>query len=206
MTSDLPNMPYPDLVNKYLGLDSDCDEQMIALQIEHMNACKEVSNRRKNNFKSAVASGMPKEGWRLQLKIDRTKRKAARQIANLLEDEEADTRESAELIREALGTQIEDLPLGKWAINQGAPSGNVVTMTPKAAGRQSGKKGPTKKGAEPDMSAESKAAAGDVADGEEPDLRSTRQREQEATRQEEAKARLAGIKPLKDDDKSGVVH
>jgi hypothetical protein len=186
-----------DLARKYASLDAECDDELIALQIEHMNRCKEVSERRRRHFKSAVAEGLPKDGWRLELKLLRLKRKAARQIANILEDEDRDVIESAEAVRNALGEQLIELPLGKWAVakaekaEKGEGAGKGAEVVPlKGRGR--------KKGAPVDMSAESKAEALEVGEDDE-DLRSTRQKEREAKRKADNEARLAGIKPLDGD-------
>lgn len=105
----------PALAKRYFDEDDRCEAEILRLQIENMNAQKKVREDQKRNFKMGVAEGLPKGGFKLELKRHRLGRKHSRQLQNLLAEEEEDMIELADLIREKLGA-FSDSPLGAAAV------------------------------------------------------------------------------------------
>ena len=118
-----------DLAKSLLEEDDEIENELLALQMGYMRDCQPFRERQKEAFKSAVEQGMPKEAWRLALKEHRIKRKAARQIENLYAETEDDTRETVEMIRDAVGEDYASLPLGDAAIRR-AKSEDVSPAPP----------------------------------------------------------------------------
>ena len=106
-----------DVARKYFDLDDECETEILTLQIANMNAQGEVRERQKRNFKMGVADGLPKAAFKLELKRHRLEAKHARQTANLVDNEEEDIVELADLIREKLGA-FSDSPLGAHAVGE----------------------------------------------------------------------------------------
>lgn len=199
--SDVSNGIDAELAEKYLKLDDESTARLLELQMEYMSECRDVREEIKRHFKSAVAEGMPEDGWRVYLKEHRIKAKAAKQIENLYADEDdGEVKETAGMIREALGADYATLPLGDFAVSR-APADDEDTP-PKPA-----KKRKASKGEKVDTSAASKADALNVGDDDDNvvDLRGNRQREKEALRKAEAAERLKGMKKL-DDETSPVIN
>lgn len=106
-----------ELARKYFDRFDERDERRLTLQMEYLSACREISEEDKRDFKMGVAEGLPKAAFKLELKRHRLDRKHARQIENLLADEEEDTVELADLIREKLGA-FADTPLGAHTVKE----------------------------------------------------------------------------------------
>lgn len=175
----------PQLAAKYLALDNESTAELLEKQMAYMGECREVREVQKRHFEMAVAEGMPADAWRAYLKEHRIKAKAAKQIENIYADaEDGEVRDSAAMIREALGADYASLPLGAVAVARGAPGGNVVAL----AGRKGGR---AKKGA-PLVGEDTGAAPKMGADADDIDLRGTRQKAREA----EVAEQLKGVKPL----------
>ena len=179
-----------DLAKSLLEEDDEIENELLALQMGYMRDCQPFRERQKEAFKSAVEQGMPKEAWRLALKEHRIKRKAARQIENLYAETEDDTRETVEMIRDAVGEDYASLPLGDAAIRRAkGEDGDAPPAEPEAPKKPRGR--PRK-----DASASSANTIDDLGD----DPRPAFLRDKEAQRVKEAEERLAGMQALDDGD------
>ncbi len=115
MTDESTNEIDADLAKKYFGLDDECEAEILRMQMENMNAQKEVREKQKRDFKMGVAEGLPKAAFKLEIKRHRLAAKHARQNDNLVAEEEADVVELADVIREKLGV-FADTALGAAAV------------------------------------------------------------------------------------------
>ena len=109
----------PDLIKKAFDVDDECEAEILRLQMENMNAQREVRERQKRNVKMRIQEGLPKEAFTLELKRHRLAVKQARQLANLMDEVESDVVELADMIREKLGA-FADTPLGAAAVDKAA--------------------------------------------------------------------------------------
>lgn len=184
-----------DLAREYFGVDDEIQERRIALQMAYLRDSRELSEEQKTNFKAGVEAGLPKDGFRLELKLHRMKNKHARQLQNALDEEENDTRESAEAIRNALG-DYGSLPLGAAAVEK-AEGKSAKTPNADAPKRGRPKKTPAN-GDAPETTASSDPLStliNDDVPGEK-DLRPPFLRDKDQAAAEANAAALAGMKTL----------
>jgi len=100
----------------YLKEIDKADDDLVALKVEHMRACKGPRGRIRNVMKEARESGANMEALRTLIAAHRADRKIDQRIAEL----EADDRAEYESLQEALGA-FADSPLGQAALKAAAP-------------------------------------------------------------------------------------
>jgi hypothetical protein len=202
--SDIANVINETDARRWVSEIERFDEEILSIKMENASRQKAMKERKAEAFERADAAGVPSAALKLELfRRDLERKRKAKEA-----DAGVDKVELADMIRAALG-DFAGLPLGGAAVAAAKDfvdgvnaSGLTVTMT--ADGKSvtvGGKRGRPKKGAAPLVGNDTGAPPMTGAD-DEADLRSTRQREQEAARVSENQERLKGIKPL--DGSSGV--
>ena len=134
MTEAGSNAIDPTTAQRFVGELDRCDEELLTLRGEYMQRCKNVRERKADWMEQAEAAGIPRSGLKVELK----RRDLARKIKTLEADAGEEVVETADMIREALGS-FADMPLGAAAVdaaggNEAAPKAKRGRPSKKAAG------------------------------------------------------------------------
>ena len=134
MTEAGSNAIDPTTAQRFVGELDRCDEELLELRGEYMQRCKTVRERKADWMEQAEAAGIPRSGLKVELK----RRDLARKIKTLEADAGEEVVETADMIREALGS-FADMPLGAAALeaaggNEAAPKAKRGRPSKKAAG------------------------------------------------------------------------
>ena len=134
MTEAGSNAIDPTMAQRFVGELDRCDEELLTLRGEYMQRCKTVRERKADWMEQAEAAGIPRSGLKVELK----RRDLARKIKTLEADAGEEVVETADMIREALGS-FADMPLGAAALeaaggNEAAPKAKRGRPSKKAAG------------------------------------------------------------------------
>lgn len=103
-------------LQRYLAEIDGADDELIALKIDHMNACKGPRGRIRAVMKEARESSENIEAFRVIVAAHRAERKIEARIEEL----EADDRADYDKMEEALGA-FADTALGKSALSKAKP-------------------------------------------------------------------------------------
>jgi hypothetical protein len=107
-----------ELIERYLGEIDKADDELIALKVEHMSACKGPRGNIRALMKEARETLPSIEAFRTIVAAHRSERKIEQRIAEL----EADDLQEFERMQEALGA-FADTPLGDAALKKAKPKG-----------------------------------------------------------------------------------
>ena len=134
MTEAGSNAIDPTTAQRFVGELDRCDEELLTLRGEYMQRCKTVRERKADWMEQAEAAGIPRSGLKVELK----RRDLARKIKTLEADAGEEVVETADMIREALGS-FADMPLGAAALEavggkEPAPKAKRGRPSKKAAG------------------------------------------------------------------------
>ena len=123
----------PEVAKRWISEWERHDEEILTIKMENAARQKVVKDRQKEVLEAAVSAGLPREAFKLEIKL----RTLARKQDALESDAGKETVDLAEQIREALG-DFGTLPLGGAAIEAVETlrhsNGTVVTL-PKRRGR-----------------------------------------------------------------------
>ena len=124
----------PTTAQRFVGELDRCDEELLTLRGQYMQRCKTVRERKADWMEQAEAAGIPRSGLKVELK----RRALALKLKTLESDAGEEVVETADMIREALGS-FADMPLGAAAVEAAgdrgsAPKAKRVRPSKKAAG------------------------------------------------------------------------
>src|SRR5262245_56261344 len=103
-------------LEKYLTQIDSADDELVALKMEHMRACKAPRQRIRNVMAQAKTAGLNMNALKAVISKHRAERKVDQTIAEL----EADDRADFEAMKAALG-EFADTPLGQAALKKAEP-------------------------------------------------------------------------------------